>query len=272
MIFVYIICGLILILFLLFSIIHLTYIPEEKALKKAKEEAFQKKIADYDALVAKLQKKEDDIKKKNDIIDHLRIELSDLRYFQKMKDRMDSDKKRYDSIMQRNNELMDENSELKAENFDLELKLSDKESLIKSLFDDDGHLTIFGYSADYITHLIEQSDILDNEEAYLDHKAISLIRYETWKDLKGKRYRTLTSFQQSQIHFPLLDPTRVYYLPSHPSFHSVYWCYTLDNSPTPDKTTLEAAIQQKLKPCSKCVDPQLYEDYVNQQQLQKPSP
>lgn len=278
-----------LILFLCF-IVYLTYLPEEKARKKAMEEARKEESAKnlnnqqkennshkidnsnfvnsesnkYKEEIEKLKK---DLEKKDEIIDQLRRKLFDYEHAKKTKERLDSNKT--DALIDRNHELSQENKELDAENFSLELQLADKEMIIEKLLKDQQDSTIFGYSASDITSLFERLHDFENQESRLDHAAISSARRDTWKDLKGKPYKTLTPEQQSQIHFPVLDPSYVYFLPSHPTFHSVYWCYSLDNSPSPNKTTLCDAIQQKLKPCSKCVDPETYNDYLIQHKQPK---
>lgn len=212
-----------------------------------------------------IEKLKDDIEKKNEIIDQLRRKLFDYEHAKKTKERLDSND--MDSLINKNHELSQINDELDAENFSLELKLAEKETIIEKLLKDARESDVLGYNAADITHMLERLHDLENLEARLDHEAISSSRRDTWGDLKGKRYGTLTPEQQSQIHFPILDPACVYFLPSHPTFHSVYWCYSLDNSPRPSKTTLDNAIYQELKPCSKCVDPDLYNDYLIQSSL-----
>lgn len=80
----------------------------------------------------------------------------------------------------------------------------------------------------------------------------------TWGDLfneYGIVYDTLTPDQQSLIHFPKLDTTRVYYVADGYAYHSVKWCYTLSNTKTFSMSSLKYAVSKGLTPCSKCVDP-----------------
>ena len=81
---------------------------------------------------------------------------------------------------------------------------------------------------------------------------------EVWGDLErhegGRVWGTLTIEQQSLVHYPKFDKNLVYWTPDGDSYHSIDWCYTLEDSAVIISGTLEEAIAAgKTDPCSKCV-------------------
>jgi hypothetical protein len=74
-------------------------------------------------------------------------------------------------------------------------------------------------------------------------------------------WETLTEEQQNLVNYPYLNEDEVFYVPDGKSYHSVDWCYTLENSKTILNCTLQNAIQKELEPCSKCVGHQAAANY-----------
>lgn len=66
-------------------------------------------------------------------------------------------------------------------------------------------------------------------------------------------YDTLTPEQQALVNYPYLDKESVYFVPTGSNYHSVDWCYTLENSKEIINCTLQDALNKRLNPCSKCV-------------------
>lgn len=66
-------------------------------------------------------------------------------------------------------------------------------------------------------------------------------------------YETLTPTQQSLVNYPKLDKRKVYFVKDGTSYHSVDWCYTLDNVTTLYYNNIDVAVFKGMEPCSKCV-------------------
>ena len=231
-----------------------------------KRREIRKKLKNFNRLMAEVEQKKDEINRKNDIIDQLRMEYFDLKNAYKTKDEMDSDEKTREALKilhEEYIELQESFEKEQADNIDLKFELKQKEKLLNGLLEDARKTSILGYNAAGITYLLEHIRTLEDELAKEEHRAVSTLRQNVWADLRGNRYGTLTRMQRDQIHFPNLDPDCVYYLPSHNTFHAAKWCYSLDFSPPSKEITLDQAIQMKLKPCSKCVEPEYYDQFFD---------
>ena len=108
---------------------------------------------------------------------------------------------------------------------------------------------------------------LEAENSRLIHDAIRCIREETWGGLlrlKSSEKYNLPSFRQAQIKFPFLAAEKVFYLGNRKTFHAVPWCYTLDKANQQLKEMdIFQAIDNGYSPCSKCVDPEAFSDYIS---------
>ena len=68
------------------------------------------------------------------------------------------------------------------------------------------------------------------------------------------KYETLTKEEQALVHFPPFNANKVYWTPKGHNYHSVDWCYTLENSKKILSGTVDEAIDEgKSSSCSKCV-------------------
>ena len=81
----------------------------------------------------------------------------------------------------------------------------------------------------------------------------------TWGDLIDANggelvYETLTPEQQALVNYPYFDKENVYFIPNGNNYHSVDWCYTLENSEKILNCTLQDALNKRLNPCSKCIE------------------
>ncbi len=199
-----------------------------------------------------LQEAQETIKKKNEIIDTLRIELDDIKRGRQTVDEIHSDERPREALRALHEEylsLQDENAALQASLNKLEADNAELKHSAQATSP-----SFLGYDAADITHILERNRLLEDQLAQLEHLNISSARNDAWNDLQGNRFHTLSALQREQIHFPRLNPECVYYLPSHNTFHAVNWCYALGHSPAPKKITLEAARKMNLSPCSKCVE------------------
>lgn len=82
--------------------------------------------------------------------------------------------------------------------------------------------------------------------------------YSTWEELIESNngelvWGTLTDNQRTYVKYPYFDYEKVYFVPEGYAFHSVDWCYTLNNSDTIYYCTCDTAYDFGLEPCSKCV-------------------
>lgn len=83
-------------------------------------------------------------------------------------------------------------------------------------------------------------------------------RQDTWGKLFESNggnpiYSTLTAEQRSLVKYPYLNFNEVFWTPEGTAYHSVDWCYTLDNSTIVYSCTLPEAVLGGLTGCSKCV-------------------
>lgn len=84
------------------------------------------------------------------------------------------------------------------------------------------------------------------------------LQQDTWGDLfkqYGRVRGTLSAVQQQLVHYPDFDKDEVYYTTHGRAYHSVDWCYSLDQANNIYSCPLEEAKDQHLHPCSKCVSP-----------------
>lgn len=112
----------------------------------------------------------------------------------------------------------------------------------------------------------KQISELKNTIALLEHQGISAARELTFGPLlqaHGSAKYDADEIDISVITFPTLIPSSVYFLKSGHRFHSVPWCYTLDQPKNILTTTLKNAKEKGLQPCSKCVEPAQYEDWCD---------
>lgn len=80
----------------------------------------------------------------------------------------------------------------------------------------------------------------------------------TWGKLErqyGHVFDTLTDAQESLVDYPPLCPECVFFTTGGKAYHSVSYCYTLDQSHDILHSSLTAALDMRLHPCSKCVSP-----------------
>lgn len=236
----------------------------EKERERKKAIALKSPVHDYQIELENLNKKIDnlqnmldnkdkEIKQKDQIIDDLRKNLHETKYGYKMIiDESKKKKEAYDSLSREYADLQDMYDTLE------EGWSSTVEELKK--LKNSSESSFAGYSAADITYMIEKISFLENEIAHSDHMLIKLQRNEAWEKLFGNRFHTLTPPQREKIHFPKVNPGCLYYLPSHKTFHAVYWCYALDQSSTSDiqEITLDEALQKGFKPCSKCISDEYY--------------
>ena len=62
---------------------------------------------------------------------------------------------------------------------------------------------------------------------------------------------TLTPEQQALVNYPYLNPDKVYFVMDGNNYHSVDWCYTLQNST--EIYHCKLSLTNGMDPCSKCV-------------------
>lgn len=80
----------------------------------------------------------------------------------------------------------------------------------------------------------------------------------TWGDMISANggdlvWGTLTPEQQALVNYPYLNPDEVFFVADGDNYHSVEWCYTLQNSEDVFGCKLSLATGVGLDPCSKCV-------------------
>jgi cbb3-type cytochrome oxidase subunit 3 len=214
------------------SIDYQSIVSENDKLKKDIDDLkhrLSQSINDFDNLK---RSSSDIISKKDNIIDDLRMKMFDYKQNRKAAEEMDSDEKPRIALQ----------------------KLQEK----YQAFDNKEYT---GYSISDIDYMLERIRFLEDELSKNEHSNISEVRKVTWKGLNGDRFGTLSYNQRSLVHFPRFNPNCLYYLPHHNTFHAVFWCYSLDFSPNPLQITLIEAMKKNLKPCSKCVDEEHYEQY-----------
>lgn len=235
------------------SIDYQSIVSENDKLKKDIDDLkhrLSQSINDFDNLK---RSSSDIISKKDSIIDDLRMKMFDYKQNRKAAEEMDSDEKprialqklqeKYQTLEESYEELLSEYNETKSR----EEEFDNKEYT--------------GYSISDIDYMLERIRFLEDELSKNEHSDISEVRKVTWKGLNGDRFGTLSYNQRSLVHFPRFNPNCLYYLPHHNTFHAVFWCYSLDFSPNPLQITLIEAMKKNLKPCSKCVDEEHYEQY-----------
>lgn len=159
----------------------------------------------------------------------------------------------FDLLMQKLKEKYgeDEDSDYYVESY-LWLHEIDDKAIILTKDDFDDGFTV----SCYVTKRYEESDKGKSDDEELDE---SQIEKDTWGALKESnsgelKYDTLSEDEQKLVNYPILNEEEVFWTPNGKSYHSVDWCYTLENSKTILSGTLDEAIKAgKSDPCSKCV-------------------
>ncbi len=110
------------------------------------------------------------------------------------------------------------------------------------------------------TSVTENDAVIDNDTIADEDLEYGIDTRTTWGDLKlwnGGELPTgkLTPIQKSMVLYPKFDREDLYYDEMDNIYHSVRWCYMLDDVTDLEYCNLQYAIDHGFQPCDKCIKP-----------------